>query len=141
MTWKATVSIEMIVSNAAGKICVDGKKLVALREGKFLSRNELARRAGLALSAIQRVERGRKTMVRLATVNKLAAGLGMEADAVMARVGRGTTATQTPAQAPGDSDLLSRAAELVSELQTVIIQLRGNPLRGGFVPDHTQGKK
>lgn len=61
-----------------GLVKIDGDKLHGLRLEKFLSRDELARDAGLHRDHVGRLERGEGGNSRLPTVRKLAEALGVE---------------------------------------------------------------
>ena len=54
------------------------RRVRALREAMGLTQESFAERAGLSYKYYQAVERGRKADLRLSTIIKLAAGLGIE---------------------------------------------------------------
>jgi transcriptional regulator with XRE-family HTH domain len=56
---------------------IDGEKLRALREGKFLSHRELAKIAGVSPTTVLNLE-GRKAEAQRRTVRKLAEALGVD---------------------------------------------------------------
>lgn len=56
---------------------VDGSKMRALRESKFLTQAELAELSGATESTINRIENGLQ-QPRISTIRKIAAALGVE---------------------------------------------------------------
>jgi len=56
---------------------IDGDKLRALREGKFLSHRELATKAGVSPTTVLNLEAG-KAEAQRRTVRKLARALGVD---------------------------------------------------------------
>jgi transcriptional regulator with XRE-family HTH domain len=99
---------------------VDGKKLAVLRSGKFLSRNELAKRADLQPSAVQRIEQTGTTTVRATTLRKLAAGMGMKTEELEERL-RPSVTPVTPIYV--DADTHARLAHMAAEAGESIEQL------------------
>ncbi len=57
---------------------VDGDKLRALREEKFLSHRELAKLAGVSPTTVLNLETNPETSAQRRTVRELAAALGVE---------------------------------------------------------------
>ena len=57
---------------------IDGAKLKALREQRFLSREELAEKAGSHRDHIGRLERNEVHNSRMSTIRNLAEALGVE---------------------------------------------------------------
>lgn len=96
---------------------IDGKKLVELREQRFLSRQELAQRADLATSAVQRIEQSRATTVRGRTLRKLAGGLAMEEDEFEIAVRPGGRTVTLPADLTADLQLLAGKRSVVDYLR------------------------
>jgi transcriptional regulator with XRE-family HTH domain len=56
---------------------VDGEKLAALREERFLSHRELARMAGVSPQTVLNLEHGRGEQAQRRTIRKLAEALGV----------------------------------------------------------------
>ena len=57
---------------------VDGEKLRAMREDRFLSHRELAKLAGVSPTTVLNLETNPETTAQRRTVRKLAAALGVE---------------------------------------------------------------
>jgi transcriptional regulator with XRE-family HTH domain len=57
---------------------LDGEKLRAARTTRFLERQELADKAGIARRTIERMETGEEGGHRLSTIRKLAEALGVD---------------------------------------------------------------
>jgi transcriptional regulator with XRE-family HTH domain len=57
---------------------LDGEKLRALREERFLSHRELAKLAGVSPTTVLNLETNPETMAQRRTVRKLANALGLE---------------------------------------------------------------
>jgi transcriptional regulator with XRE-family HTH domain len=57
---------------------LDGEKLRALREERFLSHRELAKLAGVSPTTVLNLETNPETTAQRRTVRKLAAALGVE---------------------------------------------------------------
>lgn len=64
-------------------VIVDGNKVRAARERRLISQENMARRAGLTESTLNRIERGLQ-QPRLSTVAKLAAALGVTPEEILA---------------------------------------------------------
>jgi transcriptional regulator with XRE-family HTH domain len=79
------------------------KRVRALREAMGLTQERFAERAGLSYKYYQAVEGGRKSDLRLSTIIKLAAGLGIEVwqlfgpdDLLPSRVTKSASAKRAP---------------------------------------------
>jgi len=57
---------------------IDGTKLKNLREGRFISREELAEKVGSHRDHIGRLERGEIANPRMTTIRNLAEALGVD---------------------------------------------------------------
>lgn len=99
----------------------------------FRSREALAARTGLAVATLQEIETDAKHRKRnTTTMRTLADALGVSIEEIEARAaGKRFNPQPKRAEETRQKELVERASELVAELQTVLIQLHGYPLRGG----------
>ena len=63
-------------------IPVDGSRLRALRQARGMSRDVLARRAGISASTVARLEQGQRTSCRGRTLVRLAAALDADPNTI-----------------------------------------------------------
>jgi transcriptional regulator with XRE-family HTH domain len=94
------------------KATVDVRKT---REAKGLSLTEVARRSGLPLPALSRLESGKNPRAALETLARYAAGVGLEVDIVVL----GPAAADRRLTAERDEMLVIRAADLDQVLATI----------------------
>ncbi len=112
-----------------------GERLGMMRRLCGLTQEQLAEKAGLSISAVRKLEHGRRDGVRMATLTALAGALGVEAGELLG-AGPGTW----PAQAERDRAFGARIWELLAardispgQLEAI---LAGVPGPSGAVPTY-----
>lgn len=96
---------------------LNASALIALRESSGLSQAELARRTGLSQGHVSELERGDK-QPRPATMQKLAAGLGVPLPALVSRNGSdGSARASHPGRASGSQIIEWLEDELIDALE------------------------
>ncbi len=78
---------------------LDGQKVRAMREERWLSREELATKADVGLTTLRNIE-CETTGVRLATARKLAKVLGVNPKSLARESGKGQAHTSEPVSTP-----------------------------------------
>lgn len=104
---------------------IDRFRLIALREARGLTQGQLAVKSGVAQAHLSRLETGKRTNVKVSTLQKLASALGVQPEDLMVKLRRlpGTEKAPIDLANPRLQIVLQKIAELPPEDQQMIIDV------------------